>query len=438
MDFVRRYRKWILVSIIGLLCIICIVCFAKCDSETENTPIVDTQVNIQAPQQKIHTSNKSWAHRAWMGKIPYEDIEEINFVKQSSGNNKNGWLFDGVKFYKNGSIIEIVVNDGLVIKGSLNGAFAEMSNLKRITGLEYVDVSETIDISGMFKNCTSLETINIKCLNTQNVLFANSLFENCLNLTEIDMTNMDFCTAINMSAMFKDCQNVESIKLPNTRDVEDLSHMFENVGITSTYTANLIGELNTEKCKNMSYMFKTSRFTDYEIAEKFKTPNLQTSEGMFYECDTRDLDLSNWETSQLITTANMFYDNMGLMNCNLSGWDMSSLKDCSQMFYLCTSLQTMNLNWINIQTIENANAMFRECCFLTEIDVSKLNGIHIGDAREMFSCCERLTHIYGEGFTADVSDRMFLFNSSIESSAEYSEDHIDASMANTNGYFTAR
>ena len=76
------------------------------------------------------------------------------------------------------------------------------------------------DLSDMFKNCSSLTSINLSNFNTNNVTNMNCMFAGCISLTSINLSNFN-CDKIEntngMIDMFKDCK---SLKIKNIEYID--------------------------------------------------------------------------------------------------------------------------------------------------------------------------------------------------------------------------
>ena len=407
----------------------------------QNKDMLDIEIPVseQINTQYVRTSTKSWADRAWLGKMEPEKVTSIHFVRNRPNSiAEKAWVFDGISCYFNNGAIYLVVGNNLKITGSMNGAFSNLTSLTKIDGFDLIDTSYVVDMSNLFKNCSSLTELDIKDLETDSLVLAKSMFQECSELVELNLSDVNMENVIDMDMIFSCCESLDNLYLPKTRDVMSLSRAFERVGKRSSYEACIHGLLETGECENMSYMFSESRIDDYSLVESFDTGKLKNVEGMFYNCNLYEADLSEWDTSNIQTTKNMFWSNAGLQSCNMDGWDMSSLNNCEGMFYLCTSIREINLGWKNVNNIQNAAYLFKKCYQMRSVDVSCFGGIKLGDARELFSCCERLTTVYGTSILSDVSDEMFEYCSELEGAVKYSEMLIDGDAANIDGYLTKR
>jgi surface protein len=322
------------------------------------------------------------------------------------------------------------------IKGSMHGAFAGMENLKSISGFEYIDTSELTDVSYMFKDCKSLASINLDDFETKSLKNAEGMFMGCVGLKQLDLSDFNLNNATNLSYLFSGCNSLNELVLPKMQNVKTLANCFEGVGSCSDYNAQITGTLNTPYLEDASYMFKNTRLYDYTVAESMETSNLINAEGMFYDCAISEINLTKWKTEKLQNVSKMFYSDSALSSINISGWDANLIDDCESMFYKCTSLGSIDLGWTNVSNITHLASMFKNCFHIRSIDLSCFDQAHMGDTTEMFENCEELTTIYGTGFKADVSDRMFLDCYELKGVKKYSKEAVTIEMANTEGYMT--
>lgn len=385
-------------------------------------------------------ATKSWANGKWLGDVDKNSITAIVFTNEVFHNVQasKAWEYDGFTFAVNldKDKITIYVPNGMKMKGSLHGAFQDMTNLQSVTGFAYFDTSECTEMSSMFANCTSLIAVDAPNMKTDNVLTANKMFFNCASLEHIDLTKCNMQKAVDMSEMFADCFKAINIGLPKTRDVTTLQRAFYQVGMRSSVGTNLIGSLNTPNCIDMSEMFAHAMINDYKVAEQFDTQSLQTAKSMFESCGLKQINLSNWNTGNLVTTEKMFSENTWSETIDVSGWNAEKLKNTSDMFYYCSNLRKLNLNWSNANTVTDAHAMFMYCFSLIELNLTGFNNTQIGITQDMFAGCSELQNIYCTNITSDVSERMFRHCRKLNGLTPYDENRINGAMATTDGYFT--
>lgn len=151
--------------------------------------------------------------------------------------------------------------------------FNSNPNLKEVD-LSNLKTDRLKDMSGMFKDCTSLEKVTFGTnFNTENVTKMDSLFKGCSSLTTIDINHFNLNNVEGMSYMFQGCSSLVSVDL------------------------NKLNGINMEKEHNLSYMFadctslQSLDLTGLGIAWAFFNVN-----SMFKNCSVlKTLDLRNFD-----------------------------------------------------------------------------------------------------------------------------------------------
>ena len=90
-----------------------------------------------------------------------------------------------------------------------------------------VDSSHT-DLSNMFYNCSSLESVDTEDWDTSNVTNMRSMFERCEALVTLDLSSFDTSNVTDMRQMFNGCNALETLDLSNwdTSKVTSTTRMF--------------------------------------------------------------------------------------------------------------------------------------------------------------------------------------------------------------------
>ncbi|MCV6598874.1 MAG: BspA family leucine-rich repeat surface protein, partial [Alphaproteobacteria bacterium] len=93
---------------------------------------------------------------------------------------------------------------------------------------------------------------------------------------------------------------------------------------------------------------------------------------MFEEASSlTSLNLSNWNTSNVIRMNDMFKNTSSLTSLDLSSWDTSNVIDMSSMFYGASNLASLNLSGWVIHDSPALNYIFHGATSLTNITYSK-------------------------------------------------------------------
>ena len=214
-------------------------------------------------------------------------------------------------------LTQIVIDSDVIANPDSAYLFSYLKNLKTIQGLENLDTSNVTNMSGMFYDCHSLISLNLRHFNTRNVTDMNSIFENCGNLKSLDLSNFNTSQVANMSWMFDGCSNLTSLDLSN---------------------------FNTSRVTNMMNMFYGCHILTSINLSHFNTDNVTNMFRMFKYCDSLvNLDLSNFNTSQVTDMVDMFYGCSSLISLNLSHFNTENVMNMFRMFKECNSLNHLVL-----------------------------------------------------------------------------------------------
>ena len=106
----------------------------------------------------------------------------------------------------------------------------------------------------------------------------------------------------------------------------------------------------------------------------FDTRNVIDMRCMFEDClRLTKLDLSSFKTSKVTLMISMFNSCVSLTQLDLSSFDTSSVISMSGMFYNCFSLAALNISNFNTSSVTEMDCMFTGCSNLVQLDVSKFD-----------------------------------------------------------------
>ncbi len=237
---------------------------------------------------------------------------------------------------------------------------------------------------------TMLEDVEgLENLNTRNVTDMSSMFEGCENLESLDLSKFNTQDVVYMYNMFFECRSLKNLNLSNldTHNVTSMYGMFH--GCSSLTSLNL-NNIDTRNVINMSGMFYgCSNLTSLDV-RNFNTENVKDMTAMFYDCSSlTSLDLSSFNTGNVMGMAAMFYGCSSLTSLDLSSFNTENVKEMYSMFNQCTGLRYLNISNFSRKSLENATAMFYGCSetmqlitpndwYIDDISVTETNVI-VGD-----------------------------------------------------------
>ena len=260
-----------------------------------------------------------------------------------------------------------------------------------------------------FQTCSSLTTINgLKNLRTDNVTDMSYMFRDCSSLKSLDVSNFKMYSVKNMTAMFDGCSSLTSLDVSNfnTSSVTDMTAMFQNC---SSLTSLDLSNFNTSKVVWMSCMFGGCSSLKSLNVSSFNTSKVTHMGGMFQFCSSlTSLDVSGFDTSVAWDMGDMFRDCSGLTSLDVSGFKTSNVAYMHDMFLDCSGLRSLDLRNFDTSNVTHIYLMFYGCSNLMNIyagDDWKLSNVESGEA--MFLGCDLLVGGNGTAYSPAHIDREY-------------------------------
>jgi len=221
----------------------------------------------------------------------------------------------------------------------------------------------------------------------------------------------------NSTGLFSNLTKLKRINLEhlNTSRVTNMYQMFA-ITATSDVLASLLTDLDlsnfdTSNVINMSYMFSELRLLTSLNVSSFDTSNVTTMKCMFLRTwALTSLDLSNFNTSSVTIMEGMFLETSALTSLNVSSFATSNVTNMSSMFYKCSKLTSLDLSNFDISKVTNMSSMFYNCSELTSLDLSNFDTSKVTNMSSMFYNCSKLTSLDLSNFdTSKVTDMSSMF-----------------------------
>ena len=259
-----------------------------------------------------------WKTGAW-GTCPWE-ISEDGILSIFPGTGRSNQIPESPwETYKSRiTKVEFLEKDGnkVIAPNDLRFLFIRMSNIVDIdcSGL---DISQTVNMTGTFRDCTSLASVNLARLHAPYLNYAPALFANCSSLKTINMDGFIAPKIKSMESIFSGCRVLSSIDLSG----------FDTLGVS-----------------NMESMFSgCSSLTTLDLST-FNTSNVVNMASMFLGCSSLSvIDLGSFQTFRVVNMNSMFSGCSKLASLDLSEFSTAALTNYSGMFAGCNSLQSISL-----------------------------------------------------------------------------------------------
>ena len=349
---------------------------------------------------------------------------------------------------------------------SLYKFFANLTKLKTITGLEYLNTEKVTNMSYMFFKCSSLTSLDVTHFNTAKVTNMNRLFSYCSSLTSLDVTYFNTANVTGMNNMFYSCSALTTIYASDnfvTDKVEYSYNMFYDCtslkGTTLEYVASKTDH-NYANCGTDGYFTPGCGYAEFDNA----TGTLTFSYKVVKPEGAYDLNVGitepGWRTHKNeikkvvfdTSFANArptscyywFYECKNLANIEgIENLNTEKVTNMELMFANCSTLTSLDLTNFNTAKVMDMCFMFKKCSGLTSLNLTKFNTAEVTDMSQMFNECSALTTIYAsdEFVTTNVEtgSNMFFNCIKLKGFIEYNKntDKENYKYANyKTGYFT--
>ena len=224
--------------------------------------------------------------------------------------------------------------------------FNGCSNLTEIVGIKNLNTEQCTSMKEMFKDCQSLESIDLTGFKINRVFYMSSMFDGCTSLTSLDFSSFDATSfgVRDLSCMFRNCSSLTSLDLSafHPSIVQNMSGMFD--GCSKLATIDISG-FYFSSVTDMSAMFRRTNLSKLVLSDNFRTTSKVTDfSSMFEGCaNLEELDLRQLKTSSATNLKAMFKDCSQLNSIYVSSsWSSATVTESENMFSGCSKLEGNN------------------------------------------------------------------------------------------------
>ena len=177
------------------------------------------------------------------------------------------------------------------------------------------------------------------------------------------------------------------IKLKTT--LTDCSFMFTNCKFITHID---LSNFDTKNVVNMKRMFYDCDNLESINLTNFNTRYVTNMECMFGNCKRlREVDLSLFDTKNVGNMKNMFNNCKALTSLDFSNFNTEKVFNMQNMFYGCENLESLDLSTWNTANVNNMLSLFDGCYKLSSINLTTFNTQKVTTMEKMFNCCYNLT-----------------------------------------------
>ncbi|EPF4400936.1 BspA family leucine-rich repeat surface protein [Enterococcus hirae] len=338
-------------------------------------------------------------------------------------------------------------NSRLLFSG--NTPAEKLTNVTEIEGLSQLDTSNVTDMWKMFKDMSSITSLDVSGFDTSNVTDMRSMFYGMSSVTSLDVSNFDTSKVTFMSYMFADAplkkltlgdtfKFVEAnASLTSAWKREDGKGTFysaedfmKNYG-TGDLTAGTYVSVETDTWGTSPYMFdkdtgtltigagelsgyKESPWSSNKVDNKAikkivlagKVVAPENSNYLFSTSTVgKDLTnvteiegLSQLDTSNVTDMSYMFFGMSSVTSLDVSSFDTSNVTTMSYMFYGMSSVTGLDVSNFDTSNVTTMGYIFKGMGSVTSLDLSNFDTSNVTDMTDMFFGTSLKKLILGDTF----------------------------------------
>ncbi len=199
------------------------------DSSSDSTKAKQTLPQMKLERQETDSLTGMW------GTANYEWNPSNGTLTVKEGDLKDGELAP----YRNGTIdptdilkIDFTAAVTAPLTSYLGirteGLFEGLSNMKTIKGLTNLDTMSVTNMSRMFRNASSLTSLDLSQFDTAKVTNMTAMFSGTSSLTSLDLSSFDTRNVTNMDSIFYSASSLANLNLSSfdTERVTSMNNMF--------------------------------------------------------------------------------------------------------------------------------------------------------------------------------------------------------------------
>ena len=311
--------------------------------------------------------------------------------------------------------------------------FDGCSNLKNV---KFGRLDNLINLEGAFKNCTSLENLDLTTLfyteltGNSNLTNTKEMFMGCTSLRELNLSTWSTGNVTEFTDMFKEVPYDCRILIHSYRwDVNDMTEYntsfdgyFIEVDSDEYYIEYEISSIDAEEINADNQNKYIPRFTNTDFTTDDGTLNYKRLK--VYMKDGRVLNyyvvdsVSTILEAKLLTTdiykiiAYYFYDTCLIKVpsyvTKINFHNIDNITSFEELFLNCKYLKNANIE-IN-KNVNSLKSMFKGCTLLQNLSIRSWDTSRVTDMSDMFNGCTSLTSLELLWDTTDVTDMSYMFN----------------------------
>ena len=211
--------------------------------------------------------------------------------------------------------------------GLVKGNDKSLEKVKKIEGLNYINTSDVTNYNFMFWEMKSIDSLDLSSFHVENATSMESMFDGCNSLKYVNLSSFNKSGKVtNFDFMFANCSSLESldVRMLDTHSATTMEYMFSFC--TSLKTLDL-SYFNTEGVNSMHEMFYGCSALVALALDRFSASSLTNVESMFYGCTKLKTIWCPTDFSGVPNSIDMFFSCESLEGSKGTAYDDANPKD---------------------------------------------------------------------------------------------------------------
>lgn len=232
------------------------------------------------------------------------------------------------------------------------------------------NVKSITSLANMWKNCYSLQLLELSGWQTDNVTTLSSTWQNCYSLKSLDLSSWNVAKVSTLSYAWQNCQSLEYLNCAGWIVTKVISLSYAWAGCYSLKQLDLTG-WDPSITTDLSYTWQNCYSLQSLDISDWNVEKVSTMANTWYGCHSlKSLDIKEWVLSVCTNISYAWYQCYSLKSIDLSGWATPKITNITNAFRYCRALTSVNLsNWSATSQITYATYFFGDCPALHSVNL---------------------------------------------------------------------
>ena len=211
-------------------------------------------------------------------------------------------------------------------------------------------------------------------------------------LISLDLNGLDISKVTSLQGTFRSLKSLQNLEIEtwDTSQVRDMSYLFCD---THSLTSLAIEHWDTSAVENMSWMFGMTALSQLNL-NQWDISQVQDLSAMFYGAShLTNLEISKWDTSAVRDMSHLFQATTRLKTIQVKDWETSNVQSMAYLF-AHSGVETLDIGSWDVSNVETLQGAFSNLSALTTLNLNQWQTTHLKNLTETFRDSTALTQLF--------------------------------------------